>query len=208
MEDYPPEVIEHICQQMDMKTLKQYTLSSKKMHNICQEVIVKKRRLKPEMYDKIIEENYIYDRLNLSNLGLTSADLPHFKWPFGLKELFLDHNYITDLSTLAIPESLRYLNLSYNHITDLSGLRLNEYFQELILKHNYITDISNLNLNSRLIKLDLSYNHITNVTNPSLRRLKYLFLDHNQITDISGLPKFTHPYLRITLDHNPVTTSN
>lgn len=90
---------------------------------------------------------------------------------YGLEQLGLSNNNISDISRLLNLVYLRDLDLSNNNIRDLSN-----------------GDISSLTFLTRLEKLDLSNNNISNISGLTyLIKLEELDLRYNNINDISPL---------------------
>ena len=122
-----------------------------------------------------------------------------------LRHLRLDHNNISDVSPLRNLTKLRDLYLSSNNISDVSPLRNLTKLRNLSLDHNNISDVSPLRNLTNLTYLGLDHNNISDVSPlRNLTNLTYLYLDHNNISDVSplqDLTKLTRPYLR----HNNIS---
>ena len=108
-----------------------------------------------------------------------------------LKWLYAQSNNISDISVLKNHPFLTVLYISGNNISDISVLQHLVHIEGLGLSENpLITDISPLKaLASRLIELHLrELKNIKDFTPLKyLTRLKYLYLNHTNISDISVL---------------------
>jgi Leucine-rich repeat (LRR) protein len=87
----------------------------------------------------------------------------------GLRELYANSNYITDLSEVNWEEMkyLRALGLGYNYISDIQALENLPFLQYLDVSHNLISGPLKFNLTKvqdTLKEFDLSYNQITDIT--------------------------------------------
>ena len=87
----------------------------------------------------------------------------------GLRELYANSNYITDLSEVNWEDMkyLKTLGLSYNYISDIQALENLPFLQYLDVSHNLISGPLKFNLTmvqDTLKEFDLSYNQITDIT--------------------------------------------
>ena len=87
----------------------------------------------------------------------------------GLRELYANSNYITDLSEVNWEDMkyLKTLGLSYNYISDIQALENLPFLQYLDVSHNLISGPLKFNLTKvqdTLKEFDLSYNQITDIT--------------------------------------------
>ena len=152
--------------------------------------------------------------LDASDWGIT--DLTGLEYCTHLSTLFLNNNYITDISPLRGLTNLRVLNLSNlkpdwttlpnNQIMDISPLRGLTNLSILDLSGNQITDISPLRgLSNLWYPLNLSNNRIADISPlGGLTKLYELRLSNNQITNISPLRGLSKLH-RLYLDQNQVT---
>ncbi len=121
--------------------------------------------------------NWISDRLNLSNLGLTKIPDNLLQ---GLQELYLNNNKITEIPD-NLPLGLRQLDIHLNEITEIpDNLPLD--LQKLYLGGNKITEIPD-NLPQGLQRLFLEYNQITEIPDNLPLGLQWLSLSNNEITE-------------------------
>ena len=86
----------------------------------------------------------------------------------GLRELFANANYITDLTEVnwEAMKYLRKLGLAYNYITNITPLEKLANIQELDVSHNLLSgklEFNLTNLQRTLKELDLSYNQIDDI---------------------------------------------
>ena len=86
----------------------------------------------------------------------------------GLRELYANSNYITDLSEVNWEDMkyLRSLGLSYNYISDIQALENLPFLRYLDVSHNLISGTLKFNLTKvqgTLKEFDLSYNQITDI---------------------------------------------
>ena len=132
----------------------------------------------------------------------------------GVKRLWADNCYITDISALSSLTSLENLNLNANNITDISALSGLTNLKWLYLGNNSITDISALSGLTKLVHLWLLQNNITDISALSgLTSLAELFLYINNISDISPLSNLTkvtqlHLHNNNISDISPLSTMN
>ena len=119
--------------------------------------------------------------LRLNELDLSHNQITAFSLSgVNVQELFLSHNQIVDISLSDLPRLSR-LDLSGNRIQDLPGVSISSRLIELSLAGNQIQDIS------FLPALDLKY------------RVKFLYLEDNQISDVSPVVDVLHGSMK-TLD--------
>jgi internalin A len=171
-------------------------------------------------------------KLNLPNLiglslaGNHIADLTPLKDFDQLMELYLDYNRIKDISPLAHLTNLVVLSLMSNQIEDLGpvqnmtnllGLyvghnRINDLsplsglplLMELSVSHNRISDLSPLDGMNQLAYLDASGNQLSHFPSLELSGLIALFLDDNQISNISSVGALTNLMI-LTAAHNEIS---
>ncbi|MEX0268938.1 leucine-rich repeat domain-containing protein [Leptolyngbyaceae cyanobacterium UHCC 1019] len=156
--------------------------------------------------------NSIIDLSPLAALTqLTKLDLSGSTYIGGIPNI--GGNSIIDLSPLAALTELRELNLSRSFVTDLSSLKALKNSTQLELSGDRdhqlteVIDLSPLLALTQLKSLDLSSNKLTDralETIAQLTSLERLYIDDNQITDISplvSLPNLTN----LKIDDNDIT---
>lgn len=115
------------------------------------------------------------------------ADVKPLKGLTRLRELDLSGNRIADLSPLSGLKNLKSLMLESNNIEDIKPLSKLTGLQMLFLGNNRITDVSPLSELKGLKVLDLRKNLISDASPLGDLKLRALYLDDNQIEDISFL---------------------
>lgn len=123
--------------------------------------------------------------LDLSDREITNQQIANFSHLKQLKKLYLNGNYITDLSCLSGLSEMEVLNISNNNvsdisfvetmpklrvfsaencgITDLSVFENKETLEQIYVGDNYITDISPLKNCSRLTAVGVNEAQIDNI---------------------------------------------
>lgn len=118
---------------------------------------------------------------------------------YGITELNLRGNDISDISALSVMENLVSLNLGDNDISDISVLEKLTKLQGLNLDNNEIEDISPLSGLYHLVSFSAEENRIVDISPLSgLSNLNSISMRNNQIEDItalSGLQKLEHLWL-------------
>jgi internalin A len=105
-----------------------------------------------------------------------------------LRQLYLQHNQISEIRGLEGLSSLQVLGLDSNRISEIGGLDGLSSLQELYLSDNRISEIRGLEGLSSLQQLDLDNNQISEIRGlERLSSLQRLDLDNNQISEIRGL---------------------
>jgi Leucine-rich repeat (LRR) protein len=151
--------------------------------------------------DKIKDKTYI-QYLNVVTEVKNTDFLSSLK---ELKELYLENNKITDISSLSSLTQLQTLYFNYNRITDISSLSSLTKLENLDLAINQITDISSLFSLAQLKELSLANNQITDISSlSSLTKLETLSLAINQIIDISSLSSLAQ-LKELSLTNNRIT---
>ena len=124
---------------------------------------------------------------------------------YGITELNLRGNNISDISVLFVMENLVSLDLGDNDISDISALEKLTKLQKLTLDKNKIENISALSGLYQLISFSAEENQIVDVSPLSgLLNLYDVSMKNNQIEDItalSGLQKLEH----LWLENNRIT---
>jgi len=105
-----------------------------------------------------------------------------------VQELDLSNRQMADVSVLSQCVNLKKLNLSGNRLTDVAPLMDLAGLEWLDIHENMISDLRSLIALSRLSYVDASNNSLysTNAFG-AMNGLKRLYLDHNEISDFSGL---------------------
>ena len=156
-----------------------------KLHqgNFIDSVLVKNRPYYPKngiLNLKKLEIADIKEIQNLDNLK-------------NLKEIYLQSNYLTNISDLPSLPNLKLLQLENNKIEVISRLSNLPLLEVLNLSNNKLIEINEIEDLKNLIKLDLHNNKIITISGlKNQRKLKELILSKNQITKISGLNSLEH----------------
>lgn len=144
--------------------------------------------------------SYILE-LNINNKSITSLEgIENLK---NLASLQCEDNLVTDLTPLAQLEFLIVLDLSGNEISDISPIANLLFLEELDIGSNSITSLPSLRMPS-LKHLDLSHNQLSEFELQPTESLETLFLQGNNIADISHLEGFTNLKV-LYLDGNPIS---
>lgn len=133
-----------------------------------------------------------------------------------LQALNIGRNQVKSLAPLASMPELTVLMAAENDISDLTPLQGMSRLAYLDLGNNQISDITPLGTTTGLAYLDLSRNQIRDIAPLANLNDEYaitktvvnvsaaiLYLEHNQITDISQLPQAL-TYWKISLYGNPI----
>jgi len=143
---------------------------------------------------------YIYE-LNINKKDILSLEgIQHLK---NLTILLCEDNPIEDLTPLAQLKYLEVLDLSGNEIPDLSPISKLERLRELDVGSNSITSLPSLEMPD-LKHLDLSYNRLSEFKLQSIGTLETLFLQGNNISNISYLEGFSNLKV-LYLEGNPIS---
>ena len=123
----------------------------------------------------------------------------------GMKELYLVHNDIGDISALSGMSQLTRLELKDNRVADLSALAGKTEITRLYLSRNLITDLSPISDSTAMQVLDVSTNDIVSVAAlAGMTQLQELYLHQNSITDLSPLEGCTQLW-GLVLAANPIS---
>ena len=154
--------------------------------------------------DRDIMLSDVYGITDLQLYGEEISDISALAELKNLVELNLVNNNITDISALAELKNLRNLNLAHNNISDVSALAGLEKLEYLRLDNNHISDVSALRGLWRLDSLQLGENEIVDISAlAELTNLTALDLSDNQISDVTPLAGLLKLY-SLGLDGNPV----
>ena len=147
-------------------------------------------------FEKESTFNIIKNMRNLTSLNLRGNELGNsiseLSSLTNLKSLYLENNYISDITPIENLTNLETLDLANNIIKDISPLENLTSLKRLYLSTNIIEDITPLSGLSHLEDLNISTNRIKEINALSnLNGLKKIILSNNRITDISALSNFT-----------------
>jgi len=141
-----------------------------------------------------LDISHLSGLINLTNLEITAehiSDISPLSGLTNLTSLGLNCNNISDISPLSGMSMLRHIFLINNQITDTLTLKTLTNLQNVYLQGNALTAVPELSTMSNLLLLDLSHNYISDISNLSKLSkpgyLTYLYLNNNQIADISVL---------------------
>ena len=140
--------------------------------------------------NKISDISVLKNLINLEYLNLDNnniSDISALKDLVNLKELMLSDNNIIDISPIANATKLIVFWAWNNKINDISVLENLINLQDVLLLNNNITEITSIEKLDKIIKLDLSNNKIKNIDALENSPIYKLYLDDNEIQDISVL---------------------
>ena len=105
-----------------------------------------------------------------------------------LKEIYLQHNAVVDLSALAGLTNLEKLDVSYNSLTTLAPIATCIRLNWLNADGNQLTTLDGICELNLLAELSVNYNKLTDISGlAACPKLATLSVANNQITDISDL---------------------
>ena len=145
----------------------------------------------PESSDTII------DMIDLSDNYIT--DISWVGEQTGANIVILDNNNITDVSCIGGMNynSYQYLSLSNNPIEVFPDLSICHSLTSVWLDNTGLSEWPLLPSWATFVTLDLSHNNIKTIEDPTLQlTIHNLFLNNNQITDISNLPKLENNQIK------------
>jgi len=143
--------------------------------------------------------------LDLSNRGLNDEDTISLRYMVNLTRLWMEHNYISDLTPLAGMARLYVLGLWNNNVSDLSPIAEHTNLTWLDLTGNNISDISPLAGLVNLQQLYMGQNQISNIAPlAGLTQLSSLILIDNQIQDITPLAPLVGSLWQLNLGNNQI----
>ena len=140
--------------------------------------------------NKISDVSVLKNLINLESLNLDNnniSDISALKDLVNLKWLYLSDNNIIDISPIANATKLTGFWAWNNKINDISALENLINLQDVLLFNNNITEITSIEKLDKIIKLDLSNNKIKNIDALENSPIYKLYLDDNEIQDISVL---------------------
>ena len=132
----------------------------------------------------------IENLINLKSLNLGEneiSDISPLRDLVNLEQLYLYDNKIIDISPIANSTKLIVFWAWNNKINDISALENLINLQDVLLIKNNITGIKGIEKLDKIIKLDLSNNKIKNIDALENSPIYKLYLDDNEIQDISVL---------------------
>ncbi|NLG02547.1 MAG: protein kinase [Clostridia bacterium] len=153
-----------------------------------------------------IENSTSLTTLRVKGNQLTSLELLRDRFP-ELNHLDVAENQINDLTPLSACEKLQILRADQNQLTTLKGLENKAELYAVSACENQISDISALTAAPQLYYIDLAHNEISNLEPLAGLSVddKVLFLEDNQISDLTPLPT-QGTYRCICVYQNPLTT--
>ena len=140
--------------------------------------------------NKISDISVLKNLINLESLNLDNnniSDISALKDLVNLKSLMLSDNNIIDISPIANSTKLISFWARNNKINDISVLENLINLQDVLLLNNNITEITSIEKLDKIKKLDLSNNKIKNIDALENSPIYKLYLDYNEIQDISVL---------------------
>jgi hypothetical protein len=146
---------------------------------------------------------YYFDYFTANHSGI--LDLTGIEYLCGLRQLSLEGNSLSVLSSLSSIAYLTRLDLDDNQITDIAALSNSHYLDALYLSHNQIADITPLSNANNMAQLHIDHNNINDISVLSnLTNMTYLDLEYNQVSDIEPLSGLTL-LERLTLGNNQIS---
>lgn len=140
--------------------------------------------------NKISDISVLKNLINLEYLNLDNnniSDISALKDLVNLEQLMLSDNNIIDISPIANSTKLINFWACNNKINDISVLENLINLQDVLLIKNNITEITSIEKLNKLNRLDLSNNKIKNIDALENSPIYKLYLDDNEIQDISVL---------------------
>ncbi|QHE53680.1 leucine-rich repeat domain-containing protein [Pontibacillus sp. HMF3514] len=123
-----------------------------------------------------------------------------------LRNLEISHNNITDYSPINKVKGLKSLSINNTDLKDLDFLKEMDQLEKLHLKHNRISDISELEKLENLTFLNLKGNKIEDLSVLSeLNKVQNLILTDNNIKDLSVFQDLENDFYWLYLDDNQIS---
>lgn len=126
-----------------------------------------------------------------------------------IKQLFLDRNYLNNLSFLCEISGVELVSLSENNLNKFNTtiFRNSRLLTRLNLTRNFLTGIDFSELNSvNLQYLNLSFNNFQNLNLSNLVNLRELDVSFNNLTITLDLFRGLRQLIRLNLSNNGITT--
>ncbi len=139
--------------------------------------------------------------------GNDLTDLSGIENAANLEDLQVEHNDLKNLDELEHVISLKKFLARGNELESIEGLKNSTILKQVDLRNNKISDISVLSKSAGTMeRLFLDWNDITDITALSgMVNLKSLGLNHNQITDLEPL-RGDIALTCLSAEHNQITT--
>ncbi len=145
--------------------------------------------------------------LSLTYLNANSKSihtLTGLEYALNLTNLYLESNFISNLTPLTGLTKMRYLSLNSNSVSNIDALGGMMQLVSLNIRTNHLTTLAPLAAASSLQTLYASSNSITDISGLSgLTALKNLSLADNSVSDIRPLANMTL-FNRVYLTGNPL----
>lgn len=167
------------------------------------------------LYSLTAENCKISDLTPIKGMKVTYAelsgnqikDLSPFSGNKSLHRLDVSSNQVDSVKALADCTDLEDLNLNHNKITSLDGLEKVIRLEKFECSNNQISDIKGLTNCTVLYYVNLSANKISDISllSKNSKTLKSVFVDDNQISDLSPLSGASG-LLAVSFNNNNITT--
>jgi Leucine-rich repeat (LRR) protein len=156
--------------------------------------------------NKINSINALRNMKSLTVLNLYKNQIVDLNVIENLKSLTylnLNRNQIVNVDSLKNCLFLGFLDLSFNQIVNIDSLKKLTNLFTLILTNNKIVDIKALENLTRLVRLYFSNNEVVNIEAlKNLKNLKQLFISNNKIVNIEALKHLS--LATLYLDQNEI----
>ena len=147
------------------------------------------------------------EKLYIENCGVSR--LSSIAGNTAIRELYASNNSITDISVLAECASLSVLDVSDNQIKDISVLSALPELSSFYADNNQIEAVPTFDPEtSKLLNFSIDHNAVTDISGlAGLQWLNYVHADYNGITDIACLQNCWN-LIQIDVWDNPVDTES
>lgn len=148
--------------------------------------------------------------LKMSNIQLSGNQIKDISALSGnktLTRLDLSSNQIESVKPLENSTDLRDLNLNHNKLTTLAGLEKLIRLEKFECSDNQVSDLSGITNCTVLYYVNISNNKISDITllSKNSASLKSVFIDDNQISDLSPLSSASG-LLALSFNNNQIST--